>query len=87
MFGARDITLKTRGDILPLGFKVAGPRGTALAPGPELTLGVCGTTSLAGVHGGLPVIRAHLGVVTKVSRVLLITETVGRGTLVTRGTV
>ena len=56
MFGARHITLKPRSDILPLGFEVAGPRGSPLAPGPELTLRVCGTAGLAGMHGGLPVI-------------------------------
>ena len=56
MFGPGHITLKARGDILPLGFEIAGPRGTALSPGPELTLGVCRTTGLAGMHGGLSVI-------------------------------
>ena len=79
MFGARDITLQTRGDILPLGLKVAGARGTGLAPRPELTLGVGRTAGLTGRHGGLPVVRAHLGVVAEVGRVLLITETGGRG--------
>ena len=87
MFGARDITLKTGGDILPFGLKVAGTRGTPLAPGPEQTLGVLSTAGLTRLHGGLSVGRADLGVVPKVRRVLLITETVWRGTLVTRGTV
>ena len=56
MFGPGHITLKPRGDILPLGFEIAGPRGTALSPGPELTLGMRRTAGLAGVHRGLPVI-------------------------------
>ena len=86
MFGARHITLKTRGDILSLGFKVAGTRGSSLAPGPELALRVLGTAGLTRLHGGLSVIGANLGVVPKVRRVLLITETVWRGALVTRGT-
>ena len=87
MFGPGHITLKTRGDILPLGLKIAEPGGTALPPGPELALRVCRTAGLTGVHGGLPVIGAKLSVVTVVGRVLLITETVGRGPQVTRGAV
>ena len=56
MFSPGHITLKTRGDILPLGLKIAGPGGTPLPPGPELALRVCRTAGLTGVHGGLPVI-------------------------------
>ena len=86
MFGARDITLKTRGDILSLGFKVAGTRGSSLAPGPELTGRVGCTALLAGGPAGLGVVGAHPGVVTKVGGVLLVTDTVRGGAEVTRGT-
>ena len=84
MFSPGHIALKTRGDILPLGLKIAGPGGTPLPPGPELALRVCRTAGLTGLHGGLPVIGANLGVVAEVGRVLLITETVGRRAQVTR---
>ena len=56
MLGPGHIALKTRADILPLGLKIAGPRGTLLSPGPVLALRVGHTTGLTGVHGGLPVI-------------------------------
>ena len=86
IFGAWDVALKVRSHVLPLGLEVAGAGGGPLAPRPELTGGVRRTALLAGGHAGLGVVGAHPGVVTEVGGVLLVTDTVGGGAEVTRGT-
>ena len=59
MFGPGHITpgvSEASGEILPLGLEIAGSLWAVVSPGPKLTLGVCRTTGLAGMHGGLSVI-------------------------------
>ena len=87
VLGPGDITLKVGSRVLPLGLEVAGASGGTPTPRPELAVWTSSTALLTGFLGGLGVVRANLGVVTEVRRVLLVTETVRGGAQVTRGTV